>query len=92
MTHVNPGTDCTINPVIINDTHRGTPSRRPTYKELARFAKWTQMFQPDALRIMRENHLVLDNLNDPMQKLAFTFYTNLVEIAQKSEGLFEGEL
>jgi hypothetical protein len=31
----------------------------------------------------------IDNLRDPMQKLAFTFYTNLVEIAKKSEQLFE---
>jgi hypothetical protein len=61
---------------------------KPTYKELAEFAKWAQHFQPDALRIMDENHLVIDNLHDPMQKLAFTFYTNLVEIAKKSEGLF----
>lgn len=63
--------------------------RIPTYDELAEFARWTQTFQPDALRIMHENHLVIDNLHDPMQKLAFTFYTNLVEIAQKSEQLFE---
>jgi hypothetical protein len=27
MTHINPGTDCTVNPVIINDTHRSTPNK-----------------------------------------------------------------
>jgi hypothetical protein len=76
---------------VVMTEHRMTHSR-PTYEELVEFAKWAQHFQPDALRIMHENRLVLDNLNDPMQKLAFTFYANLVEIAQKSEGLFEGEL
>jgi hypothetical protein len=28
MTHINPGTDTTINPVIINDTYRERKSRR----------------------------------------------------------------
>jgi hypothetical protein len=27
MAHVNPGMDTTINPVIINDTHRGVPNK-----------------------------------------------------------------
>lgn len=61
----------------------------PPYEELAKFAYWSQQFQTDALRIMRENGLVLDNLHDPMQKLAFTFYTDLCEIEQKSRQMFE---
>lgn len=61
----------------------------PSYEDLARFAQWSQQFQTDALRMMRENGVVLDNLNDPMQKLAFTFYTNLCEIEQKSRQMFE---
>jgi hypothetical protein len=61
---------------------------KPTYQELAQFAKWVQHFQPDALRIMHENNLVLDDLDKPMQKLAFTFYTDLVEIMVMSERLF----
>jgi hypothetical protein len=63
--------------------------REPTYQELVAFAKWTQTFQEDAARIMRENQLVIDDLDNPMQKLAFTFYTNLVEITSASERLFE---
>jgi len=49
----------------------------------------------EAQRIMRENDLKIDNLKDPMQKLAFTFYTMIAEgaseyewaLKQKREGL-----
>jgi hypothetical protein len=35
--------------------------------------------------IMRKHGLVIDNLDDPMQKLAFTLYTELVEISLQAE-------
>ena len=38
---------------------------------------------------MRQHNLVIDNLNDPMQKLAFTFYTDLCEIDSKVRHLFQ---
>lgn len=41
--------------------------------------------QRQCLEIMRKNNLVLDNLDDPMQKLAFTFYTELVAIAMQAD-------
>lgn len=31
MTHINPGTDTTINPVIINDTHRSIIVKEHNY-------------------------------------------------------------
>ena len=37
--------------------------------------------------IMRREGLKLDDLNDPMQKLAFTFYTELCERASKADEL-----
>src|SRR3990167_7366666 len=38
---------------------------------------------PDAMReIMRQNGLTIDNLDDPMQKLALTFYSEIVGVAQ----------
>jgi hypothetical protein len=50
------------------------------YKELEEFLVWCKTRQPEAVRIMRENNLKLDDLNDPIQKLAFTFYTELCEL------------
>jgi hypothetical protein len=63
--------------------------RKPTYKELAEFARWSQKFWREGLDIQRKHNIVIDNLDDPMQKLAFTYYMNLCEIAKKSEQLFE---
>lgn len=41
--------------------------------------------------IMRNHEMVIDNLNDRWQKLAFTFYSELVNIADISRRLREGE-
>jgi len=62
---------------------------KPTYEELRDFAIWAQTRQKLALRIMEWNELKIADLNDPMQKLAFTFYTDLCEIASKVDALFE---
>ena len=64
---------------------------KPTYEELEAFAKWAQQKQPEALAIMEKHRFILDNLDDPMQKLAFTFYTSLVEIEMKARHMFEDE-
>jgi hypothetical protein len=71
------------------DSESAKSMTEPTYKELVRFARWAQSLQPNALRIMQENGLVIDNLDDPMQKLAFTFYTDLCEIELKVRQLFD---
>jgi hypothetical protein len=63
--------------------------RVPTYEELTEFAKWTQKFQLHAIEVMRGNKLKIDDLNDPMQKLAFSFYTDLCEIENRARQLFE---
>ncbi len=36
-------------------------------------------------KIMTDNSLVIDNLDDKMQKLAFTVYSKLVAVADKAE-------
>jgi hypothetical protein len=64
---------------------------KPTYEELEAFARWAQQKQPEALAIMEKHGLKIDNLKDPMQKLAFTFYTSLVEIEMKARHMFEDE-
>jgi hypothetical protein len=63
---------------------------KPSYEDLIEFAKWTRGFWANGIRIMRENNLVIDNLDDNMQKLAFTFYTDLCEIDRQAERVLEG--
>ncbi len=41
--------------------------------------------QPEAIGIMRQNDYKFDNLDDLWQKLAFTFYSTLCEVADKAE-------
>lgn len=43
--------------------------------------------QEQMLSIMRENNLKIDDLDDPMQKLAFTFYTEICDSALCAENL-----
>lgn len=61
---------------------------KPTYEELEAFARWAQLKQPHALEIMRHHGYVLDNLDDRMQKLAFTFYSELCEIESRARDMF----
>jgi hypothetical protein len=65
--------------------------REPTKEDLMQFAKWAGSLQEHALEIMVTQNLKLENLSDPIQKLAFTFYTDLCEINSKSRNLFEDE-
>jgi hypothetical protein len=62
---------------------------KPSYDDLVQFVRWAQSLHPAAVRIMREHNMVLDDLNEPMQKLAFTFYTDLCEIECKVRHLLE---
>jgi hypothetical protein len=45
--------------------------------------------QAEAVQIMKENNFKISNFNDPCQKMVFTFYTYLVEIAAESEDLIK---
>lgn len=45
----------------------------------------------DMQEIMRKNNIVIDNHGDPMQKLAFTFYSRIVSLAKKARELIEEE-
>lgn len=62
---------------------------KPSYNELVEFAEWAAQKQPDAVMIMCKHGLRFDNLDDPMQKLAFAFYTDLCEINSRVKNLFE---
>jgi hypothetical protein len=60
----------------------------PTYQELVDFARWTQNFWRHGIEIMRENKLVIKT-DEPMEKLAFTFYSDLCEIDSVASHLFQ---
>ena len=57
--------------------------------ELIEFARWVQQKQPEALAIMEKQGIVIDNLDDKIQKLAFTFYSEIAEMSHKAEVLLE---
>ncbi len=42
-------------------------------------------------KIMKDNNLVINDLDDKMQKLAFTIYTKLVAVADKAERTLKGD-
>lgn len=46
--------------------------------------------KPNAMQeIMRKHNLKIDDLADPMQKLAFTFYTELCESAHEAQAILD---
>ncbi len=58
----------------------------PDWMEVLEFAAK----QPEKARdIMQKHKFILDDLNEPWQKLAFTFYSMLVETGQKAEKIIE---
>jgi hypothetical protein len=62
--------------------------QEPSYEDLVDFARWTQTFWKNGIDIMRRNQLVIKS-DEPMEKLAFTFYSHLCEIDAKVSHLFE---
>jgi hypothetical protein len=42
---------------------------------------------PEMQSIMRTHGLKIDNLDDPMQKLAFTFYSEIAQMSEESRAL-----
>jgi len=61
----------------------------PSYKDLVEFARWTQTFWKRGQEIQREHNIIIDNLDDKMQKLAYTYYTDLCEIDDAVRHLFQ---
>lgn len=64
------------------------PASAPSYDELVEFARFTQKFWREGIEIMRKHNLKIES-DTPMEKLAFTFYTNLCEIDSKARHLFQ---
>lgn len=66
------------------------------YKELEQqvarlreFMEWAEQRQPEMLALMRKHNIKIDNLDDNMQKFAFTVYTELCEVNLKAIQLKE---
>lgn len=57
----------------------------PTYAELRQFAIMALKIQPRALQLVEA--LGIDDLNDPMQRLAFQIYTEIVRLDQNARSL-----
>lgn len=59
------------------------------YEDLLSLSIWVQSFQPRALQICRKHNFVFNDLDDPWQKLAFTFYCDLCAIENRARQLFD---
>jgi hypothetical protein len=82
-------TDACMNPewFVPSKVPEPSPKTEPTYQELVDFARWTQTFWKHGIEIMRKNNLVIKT-DEPMEKLAFTFYMDLCEIDTVAAHLF----
>ena len=59
----------------------------PSYQDLIDHIRWTQNLWRHGIEIMRKNNLVIAS-DTPMEKLAFTFYSDLCEIDWRALHLF----
>ena len=71
-----------VSDVILCDLVAECQQRRD---RLAEVVKLSRTKQQQALKVMKDNDLKIDDLDDQMQKLAFTFYNYLVELSMRAE-------
>jgi hypothetical protein len=53
------------------------------------YTKVAALKHGEMVDLMRRNNLKLDDLNDPMQKLAFTFFSEIGELSHKADMVIE---
>lgn len=81
--------------LLLNDDGSGELSPGPCADALAYLRALEDTLEsfvqePEAMQeIMRQHNLKIDNLDDPMQKLAFTFYSKIVAIAEHARAAVE---
>ncbi len=68
-------------------SHSTIAKWNPTYQDLVDHIRWTQNLWRHGIEIMRKNNLVIAS-DTPMEKLAFTFYSDLCEIDSRALHLF----
>ena len=54
-------------------------------KVLEQFVKKVELKHGEMVDLMRRNKMKIDNLKDPMQKLAFTFFSEIGEMSHEAE-------
>ena len=59
--------------------------------ELVEVCKKAAARQPQALDKMREHKVVIDNLSNKHQQIAFTFYNMLVQTTMEIEGVLDNQ-
>lgn len=52
---------------------------------LEHFRAGVELKHQEMIDLMRRNKIGIDNLEDPMQKLAFTFFSEIAELSYKAE-------
>ena len=68
-------------------SHSAITTQNPPYQDLIDHIRWTQNLWRHGIEIMRKNNLVVAS-DTPMEKLAFTFYSDLCEIDSRALHLF----
>jgi len=58
-------------------------------REVKPFVEKVRNRQPEALAIIKKHGVVFDDLEDRWQKLAFTLYTDIVELSRDAEHILE---
>lgn len=60
------------------------------HQQLIDLGKDIERRQQDAIAIMRKHDIVIDNLDDKMQKYAFSLYSDLVDLAMRYRAIMSG--
>jgi hypothetical protein len=71
------------------DGEKVEPSSASSDKVLKDFVKKIELKHGEMVSLMRRNKMKIDDLDNPMQKLAFTFFSEIGEISHEAEVILE---
>ena len=74
-----------INENIQKQRKEAAKAAREQVQPFIDFTKAASLKHNEMVDLMRRNNLKIDDLEDPMQKLAFTFFTEIGEMSHKAE-------
>lgn len=75
----------TVGDAMTNPLYAEIDKLRAENKEYLAVCELAIGQMPSAQKVMRDNGFVIDDLSNRWQKLAFTFYTQIVETATEAE-------
>ena len=70
----------------------GAKAERDREQPFIDFAKSASLKHSEMVDLMRRNNLKIDDLEDPMQKLAFTFFSEIGEMSHEAEVIIDESL